>query len=55
MTKKNVDAAKPTETTEGKNFIVFREPIIEDGVQGWKEHGPIPVEDWPAYEKENGL
>lgn len=37
-------------------MIVHRVPFIDgNGVQQVKEHGPMPVSEWPAYEKENNL
>lgn len=37
-------------------MIVHRQRITNpDGTVGEKVHGPMPVADWPAYEKENGL
>lgn len=37
-------------------MIVLRQPITnEDGTPGEKLHGPMPVADWPAYEKEHNL
>lgn len=35
--------------------IVFRQQVVENGVAKEIVHGPMPREDWPAYEKEHGL
>lgn len=37
-------------------MIVHRETYINDrGVQDVREHGPMPLADWPAYAKKNGF
>lgn len=36
-------------------MIVHRQPIVVDGIATEKLHGPMPVSEWPAYEKEHGL
>lgn len=38
-----------------QTYITYRQPLIENGVQTFKIHGPIPSEKWAEYEKENGL
>ncbi len=37
-------------------MIVHRQRITNpDGTIGEKQHGPMPVADWPEYEKEHKL
>lgn len=51
-----LDKKKKTKDKPEETFIVYRQPVIdENGVQSYKEHGPIRTQDWPAYEKEHGL
>ena len=49
---------EPSQTPE-QTFVTYRQPYIDyvegQPVQSFKIHGPIPSEEWPAYEKENGL
>lgn len=46
---------KRSEEDETTN-IVYRQRVTNpDGTVGEKVHGPMPVADWPAYEKENNL
>lgn len=41
---------------DGVPMIVHRTTFVDgNGVQQTKEHGPMPVADWPAYEKEHKL
>lgn len=56
------DPVEPETTVEQKDekkdvpMIVYRQRVIlEDGTVGEKNHGPMPVKDWPAYEKEHNL
>jgi hypothetical protein len=37
-------------------MIVHNQKIVQpDGSVAEKQHGPMPVADWPAYEKEHKL
>ena len=53
------ETAKTTDAKESRRevpMIVHRVPFVDgNGVQQVKEHGPMPVSEWPAYEKENNL
>lgn len=54
------DALVTEESQEKKDddtpMIVHRERVMQpDGSVGEKIHGPMPVADWSAYEKENKL
>lgn len=41
---------------DDRPMIVYRQTFVDaNGVQQTKEHGPMPVEDWAAYEKEHKL
>jgi len=58
---KDLDVAPESESAAERRsddvpMIVYREPYRdENGAMTEKIHGPMPVEDWPAYEKEHGL
>lgn len=50
--------APPTEEKNGdeESMIVHRVNVTKpDGTPGVHEHGPMPVSEWAAYEKKNGL
>ncbi len=56
----NNDTVEPTKgyvpPKEEESMIVMdRNYIDENGVQQTKRHGPVPVSQWPAYEKEHNL
>lgn len=52
---RDLDKNRKTSTEDDTPMIVYRQPYVENGVQHEKVHGPMPVADWPAYEKENNL
>ncbi len=39
----------------GEDYIMFDERVVVDGIDTLKRHGPMPISQWAAYEKENGL
>lgn len=46
----------PADHVPGTPMIVSRSQYVDsDGVTRVKTHGPMPVADWPAYEKANKL
>jgi hypothetical protein len=50
------EAEDPTPAEPSGGNIVFRQNVTNsDGTVGEKVHGPMPVSEWPAYEKEHGL
>jgi hypothetical protein len=49
------DKEKVDDNPTGESYIVFKQPAVIDGVATIIEHGPMPVSEWAAYEKENGL
>lgn len=50
------DIETNTSEKEEVPMIVYRQQVTNpDGTAGEKVHGPMPVADWPAYEKENNL
>lgn len=64
-TQESKNAPKEQETrdenevdeTEDETHIVSHQQYIDPntGKASVKTHGPMPVKDWPAYEKKNGL
>ncbi len=38
-----------------ESMIVHKETYMDGNVQKTREHGPMPVSQWAAYEKKNGL
>ncbi len=57
MATQNTDVKAPVkEVKEDVPMIAHRERYVDkDGVQQDRWHGPMPVSEWAAYEKENGL
>ena len=52
----NVDETETkVKETDDEPMIVHFEKYQEGSVQKVKTHGPMPVKDWPAYERENGF
>lgn len=50
------DIAPEEVDAEPVNMIVHRTNYVDNnGVQQTKEHGPMPIADWPAYAKKNGF
>lgn len=44
------------EEKDDTNYIAHREKITNaDGTPSEILHGPMPVDEWPAYEKEHNL
>jgi hypothetical protein len=42
--------------TTDETYIVHRVPFVDSaGNAGVKVHGPMPISEWAAYSKENGL
>lgn len=57
---KNVESTSDADTEARENdeqpMIVHRERTVDAaGNVQEKEHGPMPVEDWPRYERDNEL
>ena len=44
-----------TPTAPEETQVVHIERYTENGVQHERRHGPMPISEWPAYEKENNL
>lgn len=40
---------------DGESLIVYRERYMDGNVQMEREHGPMPVSEWPAYQEEHGF
>lgn len=59
MGKEEVEKDEKREVVPGKKeepMIVYVQRYIKDnGEPGEKIHGPMPVNEWAKYEKENGL
>lgn len=54
--KPPVDPEVEPKEVSDESLIVFRQNITNpDGTAGEVVHGPMPVADWPAYEKEHKL
>ena len=52
----DADRRSNDEVYKNGGFIVHRQQYVDgDGVAREKIHGPMPVGEWPAYEKENNL
>lgn len=55
-TAREADEADEAKKQDETPMIVSRQQIVNpDGTVGEKVHGPMPVADWPAYEKEHNL
>lgn len=52
--EKNVTDEVP-ETEDSGTQIVFRQQVQDGDTVKEIVHGPMPREDWTAYEKEHGL
>jgi hypothetical protein len=50
-----VEDNQTTDTHDETPMIVHKERYMDGAVQKEREHGPMPVSEWPAYEKEHNL
>lgn len=42
-------------TPDDRSMTVHHEYYMDGSVRKVRTHGPMPSEDWPAYEKKHGL
>jgi hypothetical protein len=49
------DQANMTESDDQTTLISYRETYMDGGVQKERWHGPMPIDKWLDYQKENGL
>ncbi len=51
----NDNDATDVKEDDEESMIVHKETYMDGNVQKVREHGPMPVSKWAAYEKKNGL